>query len=70
MRVASHGGCLMPRRDVDRRARIARMFCAIAGVTDRRHRARVMRQVVRWDRRGDLAVAVELGCVDLGGEGG
>lgn len=60
----------MPRRDFDRRARIARFFCAIAGVTDRRHRARVMRQVTRWNRRGEFALAVELGYLELGGGGG
>lgn len=67
--VAMHQVAAWDRRDFDRRARIARWFCAIAGVTDRRHRARVMRQVTRWNRRAQLAAAVELGYLEIGGEG-
>lgn len=55
---------------LERRLRIAGWFCQLAGVTDRRHRALVVRWVTRWQQRAELAVDIELGCVDLGGEGG
>lgn len=56
----------MPRRDFDRRAEIARTFCALAGSPERR--AVVLRQVAAWDRREALDVAAALGYLELGGE--
>lgn len=54
----------------ERRARIARFFCAAAGVTDRRRRALVMRWVTAWNRRAERDLAMELGYIDIGGEAG
>jgi hypothetical protein len=62
----------MPRRDFDRRARIARMFCAMLGTqcSGPRWFAIVLRQVAAWDRREARDEAAQLGYLELGGEGG
>lgn len=60
----------MPRRDFNRRSRIARTFCAMGGRADDYARAWAMRQVAAWDRREADQEARELGYLELGGEAG
>jgi hypothetical protein len=60
----------VPRRTLERRETIARVFCALARVADPEHRALVRRWVDRWDLREHRAEAAALGYVELGGEGG